>query len=107
MAGIDYRLYCAGAVNFLASEGADLVGGDFGHGDRRSVIGGEFDLVTVAALMAVDHRSSITHGQPVFGEVGGQRHAIQLFDRMLWDRNAILLSRLTSAMPCGKMERCK
>ena len=45
-------------VNFLASEGTNLVGGDFGHGDGPSVIGGEFDLVTVAAFIDVDDRST-------------------------------------------------
>jgi hypothetical protein len=44
---------------------------------------GEFDLITVAAFIDVNNRSHITHGKPVFGEVGGQRHAIQLFDRVL------------------------
>ena len=94
-------------VNFFASEGADLAGGHFGHGDGPSVIGREFDLVTVAAFIDVNDRSNITHGKPVFGEVGGQRHAIQLFDRVLWDGDAILLSRLTSATPHTKMQRCK
>jgi hypothetical protein len=79
----DCRLKCAGVVDFLASEGANLAGGDFGHGDGPSVIGGEFDLVTVAVFIDVDDRSNITRGKPEFGETGGQRHAIQLFDRVL------------------------
>lgn len=51
-------------VDFLASEGANLVGGDFGHSDGPSVIGGEFDLVTVAAFIDVNDRSNIT--RPLF-----------------------------------------
>jgi len=97
----------AGVVNFFTPEGRDLVGGDFGDGDGPSVIGGEFDLVTVAAFIDVDDRSNITPGKPVFGEVGGQRHAIQVFDRVLWGRDAISLSRLTSATSHRKMQRCK
>src|SRR5664279_3086931 len=57
-----------------------MVGGDFGHGDGPSVIGREFDLVTVAAFIDMNDRSNIAHGKPVVGKVGGQRHAIQLFD---------------------------
>ena len=58
-------------VYSFASEGTDLVGGDFGRSDGPSVIGPEFDLVTVAAFIDVNDRSNITHGKPVFGEVGG------------------------------------
>ena len=60
---------------------------------------GEFDLVTVAAFVDVDDRSNITYGKPPVQVVSGQGHAIQLFDRALWDRDPILLSRLTSATP--------
>jgi len=60
---------------------------------------GEFDLVTVAAFIDVDDRSNITFGKPLVWVVSGQRHAIQLFDRVLWDRDPIVLSRLTSATP--------
>jgi hypothetical protein len=94
-------------VNLLASERADLAGGDFGHSDGPFVRGREFDLVTAAAFIDVNDRSNISHGQPMLGMVSGQRPAIRLFDRVLWDRDAILLSRLTSAMPHGKMQRCK
>jgi hypothetical protein len=55
--------------------------------------------VTAAAFIDVDDRSHITHGEPVLGEVSGQRHAIQLFDRVLWDWAPILLSPLKSATP--------
>src|ERR1035437_3776582 len=76
----DCRLECAGGGNFLTSAGADLVGGDFGHRDGPAVKGREFDLVTAAAFIDVNDRPHITHGQPMVGEIGGQRHAIQLFD---------------------------
>lgn len=66
-------------VDFLASKGTDLGGGDFGHGDGPSVIGGEFDQLIAAAFIDLNDRSDITRGKPVFGEVGGQRHTIQLF----------------------------
>ena len=94
-------------MDFFASEGKDLGGADFDHSDSPSIIGRELDLVTVAAFIGVNHRSHITRSKPVFGEVSGQRHAIQLFDRVRRDQNAVLFCRLTSATPHGKMQRCK
>ena len=47
-------------VNLLASERADLAGGDFGHSDGPFVRGREFDLVTAAAFIDVNDRSNIT-----------------------------------------------
>ena len=92
---------------FFASEGTDLDGGDFGHSDGPSVIGREFDLVTVAAFIDVDDHSHITHGRPVLGKVSSQRRAVQLFDRVRRDQNAVLFRRLTSATRHGKVQRCK
>ena len=103
----DRRLKGAGVVNLLASDGMDLGGGDFGRSDGPSVIGCEFDRVTAAAFIGVNHRSHITRSKPVFGEVSGQRHATQLFDRVRRDQNAVFFCRLTSATPHGKMQRCK
>ena len=59
-------------VNFLASEGTDLGGGDFGHSDGPAVIGREFDLVNAAAYIAVNDRSNITYRT---GGREGQRQA--------------------------------
>jgi hypothetical protein len=92
-------LKCAGVVNAFASEGTALVGGDVRHSDSPSVIGREFDLATVAAFIDVNDCSNITHGKPLVPVLSGQHHAIQLFDRVLWDRDPILLSRLTFATP--------
>ena len=49
---------------FLASHGTDLVGGDFGYSDGPSLIGREFDLLTVAAFIDVNDRPNIT--RPLF-----------------------------------------
>jgi hypothetical protein len=65
------RLKCAGVVDFLASEGADLVGGDFGHCNGPPIKGREFDLEAVAAFIDVNDRSHITHGKPMLGKVSG------------------------------------
>ena len=94
-------------VNFFASEGTDLIGGDFRHSDRPSVIGREFDLVAVAAFIDVNDCSNITHGKPVLGKVRGQRHAIQLFDYA--GRGYAVMKRGASleAMPLVKGISCR
>lgn len=51
-------------MNLLASEGTDLIGGDFGYRDDPPITGRGFDLVTVAACIDVNDRSHITHRQP-------------------------------------------
>ena len=67
-------------MNLLVSKGTDLVSGDLRHGDGPSIKDSEFNLVAVAAFIDVNDRSHIANRKPVIGEVGGQRHALQLFD---------------------------
>jgi hypothetical protein len=67
-------------MNFLVSEGTDLVGGDLGHGDGSSIKGGKFNPVAPAAVIDVDDRSDIDSRKPVFSEAGRQRHSLQVFD---------------------------
>jgi hypothetical protein len=74
------RLKDAGVVNLFAPEGTNLVSSDLRQGDRHSIVSGEFDLVTMAAFIDVDHRSHVPCRQPMVGKVGGQRDAIQLFE---------------------------
>src|SRR5664279_775620 len=67
-------------MDLLVSEGTDLVGRDLGDGNGPSIKRSEFNLVTVAAVINVNDRSDMANREPVVGEVGGQRHAFQLFD---------------------------
>src|ERR1019366_9910643 len=67
-------------MDLFVSEGTDLVGRDLGDGNGPSIKRSEFNLVTVAAVINVNDRSDIANREPVVGEVGGQRHAVQLFD---------------------------
>ena len=67
-------------MNLLVSEGTNLVGGDFRHGNGPSVKGSKLNRATVAAFIDVNDRSDIANRKPMAGEDGGQRHAVQLFD---------------------------
>src|ERR1017187_11005117 len=67
-------------MNLLVFKGTDLVSGDLRHGDGPSIKDSEFNLVAVGAFIDVNDRSHIANRKPVVGEVGGQRHAVQLFD---------------------------
>lgn len=63
-------------MDFLVSEGTDLVGGDLCHSDGLSIKGSELNLVAVAAFIDMNDCSDIAGRKPVVREVGGQRHAV-------------------------------
>ena len=66
-------------MNFLVPEGTDLVGHDLCNGDGPAVKGGKLNLVAASAFIDVNHRPDVTHREPMLGEVGGERHAVQIF----------------------------
>ena len=78
-------------MNFLVSEGTDLVGGTLRHGDSPSIKGSEFNLVAVAAFKDMNDCSDITNRKPVVREVGGQCHAVEFFDYA--DRGYAVMNR--------------
>ena len=75
-----HRFQRPSVMNFILGQWSNLVRRHFGHRNRPPLEGNELDHKLAAPFIGMNDSPHVTRGQPVFGQVLGQRNAIQFSD---------------------------